>query len=61
MKLYHGTNGDWLANILRNGLEPRGNRAARNNWKHVPRQSNPKAVYFTCNTTKTHLGYETGF
>lgn len=47
MKLYHGTNGDWLPNILRCGLEPRGKRATRNNWKHVSHQSNPKAVYFS--------------
>lgn len=47
MKLYHGTNGDWLQNILAKGLEPRKNRPGRNNWKHVPHQSNPRCVYLT--------------
>lgn len=41
MKLYHGTNGRWLNNILRHGLEPRGRVAARDNWKHVPHRSKP--------------------
>jgi hypothetical protein len=47
MRLYHGTNGAWLDNILRVGLEPRGNRSARNNWKHVAHQSNPHCIYLT--------------
>lgn len=47
MKLFHGTNGGWLDNILKRGLEPRGMRPSRNNWKHVPHQSNPKCVYMT--------------
>lgn len=47
MKLYHGTNGRWLDNILTRGIEPRGRRTARNNWKHVPHQSNPTCVYLT--------------
>ena len=47
MKLYHGTNGRWLKNILQRGIEPRGARPGRNNWKHVPHQSNPKCVYLT--------------
>lgn len=47
MKLYHGTNGGWVQNIVKRGLEPRGTRQARNNWKHVPHQSNPKCVYLT--------------
>ena len=46
MKLYHGTNGAWLNSILTSGLEPRGSKAARNNWKHGS-QSNPKCVYLT--------------
>ncbi len=45
--LYHGTNGAWLDNILRVGLEPRGARTSRDNWKHVPHRSNPRAVYLT--------------
>ena len=45
--LYHGTNGAWLGSILRSGIEPRGSRPARNNWKHVPHQSNPRCVYLT--------------
>ena len=47
MKLYHGTNGAWVPNILKRGLEPRGTRQARNNWKHVPHQSNARCVYLT--------------
>jgi len=47
MLLYHGTNGTWLNNILRRGLEPRGRRPARDNWKHVPHRSNPSCVYLT--------------
>lgn len=47
MKLYHGTNGAWVDNVLARGLEPRGNRAARNNWKHVAHQSNSRCVYLT--------------
>jgi hypothetical protein len=47
VKLYHGTNGKWIDSILRNGLEPRGNRTARNNWKSVPHQSNRHCVYLT--------------
>lgn len=46
-RLYHGTNGRWLNNILRTGIEPRGNRAARDNWKHVEHRSNRKCVYLT--------------
>lgn len=45
--LYHGTNGAWVDHILRRGLEPRGHRQSRNNWKHVPHQSNPRCVYLT--------------
>lgn len=45
--LYHGTNGKWLDNIARCGLEPRGRVQSRNNWKHVAHQSNPNAVYLT--------------
>jgi hypothetical protein len=45
--LYHGTNGRWLTNILRRGIEPRGARPARDNWKHVAHKSNPRAVYLT--------------
>lgn len=47
MKLFHGTNGDWVKSIIRNGIEPRRRTAARNNWKHVPHQSNPQCVYLT--------------
>ena len=46
-KLYHGTNGRWLDNIMKNGIEPRGSRRARDNWKHVAHRSNPKCVYLT--------------
>lgn len=48
MKLYHGTNGTWVQNILKVGIEPRGKRRYRNNWGHadtVP--SNAKCVYLT--------------
>lgn len=48
MKLYHGTNGAWVENIVKVGLEPRGKRRSRNNWKGpntVP--SNSKCVYLT--------------
>lgn len=45
--LYHGTNGRWLANILKNGLRPRGQSKTRNNWKHVAHQSNAACVYLT--------------
>lgn len=45
--LYHGTNGLWVDNILKCGIEPRGRRQTRNNWKHVPHQSNPRCVYLT--------------
>jgi hypothetical protein len=45
--LYHGTTARWLKNVLRVGLEPRGRRTARNNWKHVPHGSNPRCVYLT--------------
>ena len=45
--LYHGTNGAWIDNILRTGLHPRGASQARNNWKHVPHQSNSKCVYLS--------------
>lgn len=47
MKLYHGTNAKWLPNILRIGIEPRGSRRSRSNWKHVPHQSNRNCVYLT--------------
>jgi hypothetical protein len=47
MRLYHGTNGSWLENILKNGLEPRRRIKSRNNWTHVKHQSNPGAVYLT--------------
>jgi len=46
MRLYHGTSGRWLPNILRAGLEPRGRKVSRSNWKEtVP--SNPSCVYFS--------------
>lgn len=45
--LYHGTSARYLKSILRVGLEPRGTRATRNNWKHVAHQSNPRMVYLT--------------
>lgn len=47
MKLYHGTNGAWVGNIKRRGLEPRGLRKTRNNWLRVPHQSNHRCVYLT--------------
>jgi hypothetical protein len=47
MLLYHGTNGAWLGNILRRGLEPRHGKPGRNNWTHVPHQSNARCVYLT--------------
>jgi hypothetical protein len=47
MLLYHGTNGAWLANIMKRGLRPRGQSAARNNWRHVALQSNAACVYLT--------------
>jgi hypothetical protein len=47
MKLYHGTNGAWLSNILKVGLEPRRQVKSRNNWTHLLHQSNPNAVYLT--------------
>ena len=47
MLLYHGTNGAWVNNIMRKGLEPRGSSQIRNNWKHVAHQSNRNAVYLT--------------
>lgn len=46
MKLYHGTNGAWVDHILRVGLRPRGERAARGNWKDTV-QSHPGCVYLT--------------
>lgn len=46
MLLYHGTNGQWLENILRKGIEPRRN-TNRNNWRHVKHQSNRECVYLT--------------
>ena len=45
MKLYHGTNGAWLNNIVQRGLEPRGS-LRRSNWKETV-ESNPKCVYLT--------------
>jgi hypothetical protein len=45
--LYHGTNGAWLPNLLRRGIEPRGDRVARDNWRHVAHRSNPRCVYLT--------------
>lgn len=45
MLLYHGTNGAWLGNILRKGIEPRRNRPARDNWKQ--HSSHPDCVYLT--------------
>ena len=46
MRLYHGTAGRWLPSILRQGLEPRGRKVSRSNWKEtVP--SNPNCVYFS--------------
>lgn len=47
MLLYHGTNERWLDSIIKNGLRPRGRSQARNNWKHVAHQSNPRCVYLT--------------
>jgi hypothetical protein len=46
MKLYHGTDGRFLDHILKTGVRPRGING-RNNWKHVPHQSNPKCVYLS--------------
>jgi hypothetical protein len=46
MKLYHGTNGQWLSRILRTGLKPRGLSGGRSNWNHSVR-SNPRCVYLT--------------
>ena len=45
VKLYHGTNGAWLNNILKIGIHPRGAKGV-NNWKHTV-NSNPKCVYLT--------------
>jgi hypothetical protein len=45
MKLYHGTSGAFLSDILTNGIKPRGAKGT-NNWKHTV-NSNPKCVYLT--------------
>lgn len=60
MKLYHGTSTRYLKRILKNGIQPREEKAG--NWKHTI-QSNPDAVYLTeayalyyamAATTKSH-------
>jgi hypothetical protein len=46
MLLFHGTSGKWIPNILRQGLEPRGRKVMRSNWREtVP--SNPNCVYLS--------------
>jgi len=56
MRLYHGTNARWLPNILRVGLEPRGRKVSRSNWKEtVP--SNPNCVYF-CSGYAPHFAFK---
>lgn len=44
MKLYHGTNGRRIPEILQHGIQPRGKK--RGNWQRTV-TSNPNAVYLT--------------
>jgi hypothetical protein len=48
MKIYHGTNAEYLGEILRNGIKPR-KLTGKDNWKHQPKeyQSVNNAVYLT--------------
>jgi hypothetical protein len=45
MTLYHGTDAQYLDNILKNGIVPRG--TSKGNWEHADLYSNPDLVYLT--------------
>ena len=45
MTLYHGTDAQYLDDILKNGIVPRG--TSKGNWQHADLFSNPNMIYLT--------------
>jgi len=45
MTLYHGTDAQYLDDILKNGIVPRG--TSKGNWEHANLFSNPNMIYLT--------------
>ena len=45
INLYHGTDAQYLDDILKNGIVPRG--TSKGNWEHSNLYSNPEMVYLT--------------